>query len=402
MTVWTISESQRAVPVEAFNALQPEDVLYEFEVPCIFTFRMSHGGLALAYLSDDEDALEGLRYIVATTSDSTIIALKTGEISVRDALERGSLWIVDTDYQSALRNAYETAIDELPHDALPAAATMLWAHLEPDLVIRLTGPDLLRGSIPSAAIVQAAEIASTLLKPLVEWATGRQRDAGVGRPSSELQRLYTLPVQRLAHGSLVVSFKREESVEADQTKLDIETVEQPSPALINQKVSESLRLGLNWLSSETPAPRPEHVDDEQWGAILESLKKLTPKTHGPVQQVFVTGALVGRAAQVYTLTQRETKTVNSALTQRRRSTPSKLRTFTGRIGEYDRDKLTFIVRDSNELSGEIPCQLVGPELDEMVLQALSDGAQVILSARLDRGPLWTISDIEYMSNDEHD
>lgn len=400
MNTWNNPNAQIALDIGFLGGFQPEELLYEYELPCIFTFRMRNRGLALAYLADDETD-DGLRYIVSTTSETTIEALKVGEISVRDAILRGSMWVVDTDLSLVPLRGYETSLEWLPEDVIPDDATMLWADLEPELVVRLSGESLIQGHIPSAAFSQAADIASLFLKPIVEWALGAKRESSAGRPSAALQQMYSLPIQRVAYGSLIVSFRREitDKIPVVQTEIDLdgqsgETVE--TGELVHEKIRNALTLGLQWLQEGLP----NHIaiaceDDEQRDAILESLKRLAPRTHGPVEQVEVGGALVGRTTNGYRLTQHDTKTINSAIALRKREKPSQLRVFRGRFGEFDRDKLTCIIRDSKEMPGEIACRLQSSDLEEMVLQAFTDGTEVTLSAKSERGGVWTILGVEY-------
>jgi len=99
--------------------------------PCIFTARAAHGAAVLAYLSEDLKDEQRLRYIVATTSEETVDELKHGVTSVREALDRGSLWVVDFDYGYRPVRAFSVRSEQLPEDAMPLRGTMLWSSLEP-------------------------------------------------------------------------------------------------------------------------------------------------------------------------------------------------------------------------------------------------------------------------------
>ncbi|MBA2662669.1 MAG: hypothetical protein H0U74_10270 [Bradymonadaceae bacterium] len=131
------------IDVARLGSLSPEGVLYEFDGPCIFTARTPERSLILAYLSTElEDAPDSpLRFVVVTTSEPTVDALKQGVVSVREALARGSAWLVDMDKSYKPIRAFSVTLEALPEEALPADATMLWPELEPALRVRLEGPD---------------------------------------------------------------------------------------------------------------------------------------------------------------------------------------------------------------------------------------------------------------------
>ncbi|MBI4820297.1 MAG: hypothetical protein HY791_28790 [Deltaproteobacteria bacterium] len=139
MSAWPPVDARKAVDLAVVGPLLPIEVLYDFDGPCIFVARTASETLVLAYLSEDLKDEHLLRFVVSTTSDVTVSKLKTGLISVREALEMGSLWLVDLDDRRAPKRAFAVALGALPEDALPLAGTMLWASLEPALVVRIEG-----------------------------------------------------------------------------------------------------------------------------------------------------------------------------------------------------------------------------------------------------------------------
>jgi hypothetical protein len=97
--------------------------------PRTFTFLDSDGELYLA-LWFDENA-EAVRYLVVPFAEALLHQLETGQISVREALERPCLWVVDLDNNGKLSTAARTTLADLPQDELPVPGTMLWPSLEP-------------------------------------------------------------------------------------------------------------------------------------------------------------------------------------------------------------------------------------------------------------------------------
>jgi hypothetical protein len=384
---WPSNESLAAVQLDVLGALAPVEVLYEFEGPCIFTARTSHGADVLAYLSEDLEDDGCLRFIVATTSIATIKDLKCGVISVREALERGSLWLVDYSYRYSPLQAYTVGIDQLPEDALPARGTMLWPSLEPALTVRLEGSDIREGRIPAAAFSLAAEIAGNALKPIFEWAARGLRQDTSGRPPEWLRDLYTMPAQRFAFGSLEVAF--------GQVPFDSEHARTPRD--ISEAGWSAVREGLAWAVSGDAVPSGDG-DGEKWLAILESMRRLAPAANGPVSAVEVWGAVIGIQDRRVRLDRQATKRIRSALTELKKRHEVQLRVFTGRVRDLDRDKLTFILRDVVGEGGDVHLVLGDERLLETALEAYYQELKVNVAARSEDKKQWSATEVEFVGS----
>lgn len=127
MTTWPALETLPSVDVAALGALTPAEILYDFDGPCIFTAQTPLGVEVLAYLAEDLEDEGLLRFIVATTSEVTVNELKSGTLSVREALDRGSLWMVDVNHEYCPVRAFSVRSEQLPEDAMPERGTMLWS-----------------------------------------------------------------------------------------------------------------------------------------------------------------------------------------------------------------------------------------------------------------------------------
>ncbi|MBF0548934.1 MAG: hypothetical protein HQK60_00220 [Deltaproteobacteria bacterium] len=152
MALWDVSAPE--YPVELIgNLFPPEEMLYEYNEPLIFTFKTPLNGLAIAYLSDDQDDI--LRYVVAPTRPSIVDKLKLGTISIREALDQPIMWLVDiTTTDWGVRKSWQIQIKDLPEDALPEADVLLYPHLEPVLPIKATGQQIKEENIPGEIIKQ--------------------------------------------------------------------------------------------------------------------------------------------------------------------------------------------------------------------------------------------------------
>jgi len=108
---------------EIFSKIIPDDVLYDFDGPRIFTFRQGTLKQFLAYLCDEIPSR--FRHIVARTNSRTIANLKNDALPVRDALAQPRVWVVDINGQGEVLSVWKVAALTLPHDVLPAHGAFL-------------------------------------------------------------------------------------------------------------------------------------------------------------------------------------------------------------------------------------------------------------------------------------
>lgn len=399
MTPWPAFDSHQAVDLELLGALSPLEVLYEFDGPCIFVSETPAGTLVLAYLSEDLEDECLLRYVLATTSSRTIDELKHGVISVREAMDRGSLWLVDMDYRYQPRSAFSVRSSELPEDALPSKHVMLWSSLEPVLTLRLEGTEIVEGRIPAAAFYQAADVASKAFKPIFEWAARARRNDTSGRPPEWLRHLYSMPAQRVAYGSLEISFKRT-ALEADsQAMLQFPAEDLLSLQEIQQTAWTALQEGLAWATSKGDAPNLDD-DESKSMAMLETMKRLAPTSDGPVTAVHLWGPMVGETNRVISLDKRSSKRIRHALTGLKKRHEVQLRVLTGRIRELDLDKLTLILRSSEDTVADVSLVLEDERLLEVAREAHYQESEVNVAARSEDKKSWTATEIEFAGTGE--
>lgn len=398
MTSWPPIDSLQVVQLDVLGALTPSEVLYEFEGPCIFTAKAAHGATVLAYLSEALEDEERLRYIVATTSEGTVDELKQGVISVREALDRGSLWMVDFDYGYRPVRAFAVSSQQLPEDAMPLRGTMLWSSLEPALTVRLDGSDVRGGRIPAAAFTQAAEIAGKALKPVFEWAARGLRQDTNGRPPEWLRDLYAMPAQRFAFGSLEVAFGRVYLGTESQSNLPFGHEHLPSPREIQETGWSALREGLAWAVSQDSVPSGEG-DDDKWLAILESMRRLAPASTGPVSAIELWGSIIGAQDRRVRLDRSSTKRIRTSLMELKKRHEVQLRVFTGRVRDLDLDKLTLILRDVAGEEGDVQLALDDERLLETAREAHYQELEVNVAARSEDKKLWSATEIEFVGTE---
>ena len=130
--MWPVVGTAR--PAGSLGPLTPEEVLYEFDGPRLFTARSPDGDLLLAYLCDADEARA--RFVVVPTDPSIVSQLQDGALPVRDALSRAPLWLVDLEPQGVVE-VLETAPADLPDEALPQPGVLLFPEPRRPLLLQL-------------------------------------------------------------------------------------------------------------------------------------------------------------------------------------------------------------------------------------------------------------------------
>lgn len=394
MNSWPEESSLNEVALELIGDLKPDEILYEFEGPCIFTATIPTGSLVLAYLSEEIEEHEILRYILSTTSNRTIHEMVSGIISVREALERGSLMVVDFDYTMTPIKAFNMPLGLLPEDALPSKETMLWPELEPAFAVRLEWEEAEDRNIPAAALSLVAGIANKAFKPVFEWAARELREDTSGRPPEWIRDIYRFPSQRLAFGSLEVAFAKKTPEKIAQRELPFEESDHEIREDIYKTGWDALLEGFSWATSGSELNLDEIGDGKKWVAILETMKQIAPPTRGAVNQIRVWGLALGSASESFMMTRDTSKSIRTALARLKAGTEVELRVFKGKIRDLDLDKHTMILRDMPDTSGDVSFLLEDEELLEDAKEAHYLEIEVSVAARRENEKSWTATDIE--------
>ncbi len=116
-------------PEQMGVCLTPDQILYEYDGPRIFTCKDSADNLYLAYLCDEDASCS--RFLVVAFSQSLLEDLTSGNMNMRDALSRPRAWLIDLDNDWRITQTWRIEIEGLPADTLPKPGVMLWRHLPP-------------------------------------------------------------------------------------------------------------------------------------------------------------------------------------------------------------------------------------------------------------------------------
>jgi hypothetical protein len=130
--MWTIPDN--TVSTDQFPSFDPVEVLYEFDGPRVFTIRDAENELHLVYWSDEDDDL--CRYIAVPTTTAVVEELRTGGISLFDALNQPTCSVCHVTHQGVVKECRQVDFDTIPRDALPDASTLLLPELASPLALR--------------------------------------------------------------------------------------------------------------------------------------------------------------------------------------------------------------------------------------------------------------------------
>lgn len=132
---WTHKPSDHAVQcdLERFKTASNIEKLFNWaydDFPEEYTFR-TPDGLYLASCIEDDDETRELWYVASKVMQDTLNALESGQISIRDCLLSGELFLLGFRYGAVLIASYEVTVEYLEKiDALPDPRTMIRAKFE--------------------------------------------------------------------------------------------------------------------------------------------------------------------------------------------------------------------------------------------------------------------------------
>jgi hypothetical protein len=352
--------------VGAFSYAEPDEVLYDFDGPRIFTADSSFGSL-LYFLAEEDN--EVARFVVAPTNVQIVERLKNGVSSVRDALNQPWVWILDIAIDGTPQKCWRCTLADIPADALPKPGVMLWPHLEPIFALRAIGEGLSEGNVPASVIRQVIDGATTALKKIASCVFEKGRPQG--RKANFIRQFYDLPAQGFAYNSFEVAFRLPDP---KQLKLpDGSSAEDLSEEF--EEMGNQLQRAIQWALDATPDSADANGIDLE---LLEALEKLVPRQTGIVESIEVRGRIFKNAQKRFPLTRDSSKCVSNAL-RKARSTQERICQISGLIPEMDKDNFTFTLRGTND-GREHFCSFP-PDLIDEILLAFNTDKRVTISGR---------------------
>jgi hypothetical protein len=321
--------------------LPVERVLYEAEQPIVYLTKTKLGQEMLAYLADETEDDQFI--VVAPAAPISINRLESGSIGIREALTDTWMWVVRANFAQRSCEAWSVTEAAIPTQHLPKPGTPLLPEHRIAFSARAVGDGIALGSVPCSVIAFVANAAKSSLKAMLDHALAANAE---GRPTDAQRALYDLPVQRLKFASFEVGLAA--------PKQDLFSNETVSQAV------NDLQTGLEWAADIQSNEDLDTGDDAKKEAILRATLALTPPSHGVITEVEVGGYWLKGSS--FTLTRKSRSKVATRLRQLKEE---EIVVLSGRIGEIDDDKLSFILRDVEGEGGERRCSFPEELLDDM-------------------------------------
>jgi hypothetical protein len=327
-------------------------VLYEAEQPVVYLTKNAQGQEMLAYLAGE--TVDNQFTIVVPAARSLVSGLESGSIGIREALTDSWMWLVKEDFAAKSASVWSITESEIPASNLPKPGTPLLPEHRIAFSARAIGDGIVLGSVPCSVIAFVANAAKSSLKTMLDHALAA---SGEGRPTDAQRALYDLPVRQLRFASFEIGLAAPKS--------DFFPNHDAVAAV------DDLRKGLAW-AQDTDSTASFQVDDgSKAEAILRATLALTPPGNGPISAVEVGGYWL--KGQRYRLTHKSRTKIKRRLLEIEKET---IFVQSGRIGEIDDDKLSFILRDL-EGGGEQRCMFEEELLDDMRLHYYEQGRVVV-------------------------
>jgi hypothetical protein len=360
---WTVNGHK--IDIGAFERLIPDEVLFEFEGPRVFTSHAAFGQL-FCFLADCDD--ETLRYIVVPTDGVIVEKLKKGFRTLHSVLDQPWVWFVDVNCDGETVAVVQGSLSDAPEDCVPQKGMMLWPHLEPTFAMRAIGDGLEEGNVPVSVIRQVVEGSVTALKKITNIVFEEAKS--LGRKTNTIRKFYDLPTIGFAYSSFEVAFRFPEIEQL--VLLDNESPDETVVAF--EKIGSQLRKALEWVESDDSEERCEGLKIE----LLEALEKLVPPQAGVVKSIELRGSVLGNIEDKHILTREASRKVRKSLRDAR-SSQEQIVKVTGLVREFDKDELSFTLRETDDGKDHV-CQFPADYYDDL-LETFNVEQRITISGR---------------------
>lgn len=307
----------------SITALTPQDVLDEYEGPCLFTFHNDVGDLLLAYRYTEETADAPPEFIAVPFDDAGVEDLRAGRLTIRESLSQRWVWRVRGEI-GGTATVQPLRLSELDPATLPGGNSVLRSSLLPLLSLRMKGERIRPDSVPVLVIRQAVSAAEGAIRGVSDYVA--DTIAGAGEVLTSLRNLH---VQRLGFASFEIALRTELPPTHEG---DIDPIVQ-----VKRMLSGAVRAA---------SMRNDKIDftgifgNEDAGKVaLQSVHDLTPPGYGPVEETEVAGRLVG-GPRPHRLDRKSREYVRRFI----RTNPDELVTYEGVIELLDKGRDSFVLR----------------------------------------------------------
>ncbi len=348
------------------GALEPQEVLYDFDGPRVFTSNDADSKLLLAYQSDESAEIR--RFIIVPFSESLLSSLKAGSITLLEALDQPRVWIADLKDNWTLESVWLTDLSKISTDRLPKKHVMLWPNLQPKFALRVVHDDARLGHVPSNIIQGTIERVKKSFRILADHVSETLSNA----PSDIIKNLLNPPAQRFAYRSFEVAFQMPIPKNELENKFleKFESYMIQGFSLVQSNKEDDFLRNVSLISETDRLP------------ILAALKELAPSSQSQIKEIEISGRIVNKSGGFKTLTPDIYRNLRKCVLALEGDTI--MVKVIGKIKQCDRDKFLFDLREiSSDLSEGISSDSVKCHYElnqeEEVLTAFSEGHQVKVS-----------------------
>ncbi|MGC2779304.1 MAG: hypothetical protein WA418_27075 [Bradyrhizobium sp.] len=361
--MWSINE--RAQQPWTDQAIVPTEILYEFDGPLTF---IATFGIFEALFHHIGRRGTSHFYAVVQPAPEAIDALKSGALSVRGALNRASMWIVDFQPDFTVKRYWACRQEDFPEKLLPKHNVALFSYMDqaPDSLeeansyfsIAFAGDELTKKSIPfsllKSLIDDSYEAARRLLSPVFM----------VGAKSGT----FDFPAQAVP-GSLILIL---EEPLINNARLRQRTADAPVSVEDAQASFEKQRDTFFDETKElVAAAEAGNVSDalaERRFALLDNLQQIIPSDQSRIDRVMFSARSAGGILSV-SVNERAGTTLHRAFKRIERQAV----TDVGRVEIVNSPSKTFVYRSSR--GKQVTCT-IPPD----VFQRLEENGQLRIGA----------------------
>jgi hypothetical protein len=283
-------------------------VLYEYDGPAIFTAMI---GLSkfLFYKADEMEEYDV--FVAAETDDATIELVMSGRLSVRGALNKKRVFVIELNHGYCLEKYWEVSAEDVPEGIMPPKHLPIFSslgsavdHVEQArsfFSIRFEGSSITRNSIPfgvfKSLVDSAYEASKKLLRPDV--LSGLKTD------------IFDFPISEPAFSSLTLSLDeptfnmpRLEKKLGDD--VDVESIRSEFRAQKDDFFSE-----MNDVVLSVEKKSINHTIGDHF-VIIENIKNLIPTESNKISSVEFVSQILGKSSSI-TITETVGESLDKAL-----------------------------------------------------------------------------------------
>ena len=274
--------------------ISPVRVLYEYDGPAIFTAMI---GLSefLFYKADELEECDV--FIAAETDDSTVDLVMSGRLSVRGALDKNKVFIIELNHGYVVEKYWDVIYEQVPEGIMPPKHVPIFSNLGTAVdhieqarsffSIRFEGSSITRSSIPfgtfKSLVDSAYEASKRLLMP--DTLSGFKTD------------IFDFPISEPAFSSLTLSL---DEPTFNMPRLERELGDEVNIESIRSEFrtqKDDFFAEMNDVMSSVQQNSIKHTIGDHF-VIVENIKNLIPTESNKISSVEFVSQSLGKSSSV--------------------------------------------------------------------------------------------------------